>query len=75
MLVLSNDDIERLLTMEDCIAALESMYRDYATGHAPCRPASTTSRRRGSTEPATRSSTLGVRGPRGASRRCASIPM
>ncbi len=30
MLVLSNDDIARLLTMQDCMAALEPMYRDYA---------------------------------------------
>ena len=29
MLVLSNDEIARLLTMQDCMAALEPMYRDY----------------------------------------------
>jgi len=38
MLVLSNDDIERLLTIEDCITTLEPMYRDYATGRALLSP-------------------------------------
>jgi ornithine cyclodeaminase/alanine dehydrogenase-like protein (mu-crystallin family) len=32
--VLSNDDVERLLTMPECIATLEEMYRDYAAGQA-----------------------------------------
>src|SRR5207237_4694639 len=30
MLVLSNEEIERLLTIEECMAALEPMYRDVA---------------------------------------------
>src|SRR5262249_36258398 len=30
MLVLSNEEIARLLTMQDCMAALEPMYRDHA---------------------------------------------
>src|SRR5689334_7942743 len=34
MLVLSNEEIARLLTIEDCMAALEPMYRDYAKGAA-----------------------------------------
>jgi ornithine cyclodeaminase/alanine dehydrogenase-like protein (mu-crystallin family) len=34
MLVLSNEEIARLLTIEDCMAALEPMYRDYAKGQA-----------------------------------------
>jgi len=38
MLVLSNDEISRLLTMEDSIAALEAMYRDYAGGKALLSP-------------------------------------
>jgi len=32
--VLSNDDVERLLTMPECIGVLEEMYRDYADGRA-----------------------------------------
>ena len=38
MLVLTNDEIARLLTMEDCMAALEPMYRDYANGRALLSP-------------------------------------
>ena len=38
MLILTNADIARLLTIEDCMTALESMYRDYATGHALLSP-------------------------------------
>ena len=34
MLVLSNDEIAGLLSIEDCMAALEPMYRDYAKGAA-----------------------------------------
>ena len=34
MRVLSNEDIDQLLTMPDCIAVLEEMYRDYANGEA-----------------------------------------
>jgi ornithine cyclodeaminase/alanine dehydrogenase-like protein (mu-crystallin family) len=34
MRVLSNDDVDRVLTMPECIAALEEMYRDYAVGEA-----------------------------------------
>jgi len=32
--ILSNDDVERLLPMPECIAALEQLYRDYADGQA-----------------------------------------
>ncbi|HSF22259.1 MAG TPA: hypothetical protein VLA81_09465, partial [Burkholderiales bacterium] len=38
MLVLSNDDIARLLNMEDCMAALEPMYRDYVESRALLSP-------------------------------------
>lgn len=38
MLVLSNDEIARLLTMEECMAALEPMYRDYANDRALLSP-------------------------------------
>ncbi|HZM44356.1 MAG TPA: ornithine cyclodeaminase family protein [Burkholderiales bacterium] len=38
MLVLSNEDIARLLTMQDCMAALEPMYRDYAAARALISP-------------------------------------
>jgi len=38
MLVLGNDDVERLLSMQDCIRALEPMYRDYAEGKALLSP-------------------------------------
>src|SRR5512141_691888 len=38
MLVLGNDDIERLLPMSDCIAALEPMYADYSQGRALLSP-------------------------------------
>jgi ornithine cyclodeaminase/alanine dehydrogenase-like protein (mu-crystallin family) len=38
MLVLTNDEIARLLTMEDCMAALEPMYRDYANERALLSP-------------------------------------
>lgn len=34
MLVLSNEDVEQLLTMPACIEALEAMYLDYANGQA-----------------------------------------
>jgi alanine dehydrogenase len=34
MRVLSNEDIEQLLTMPECISVLEEMYRDYAQGQA-----------------------------------------
>ena len=34
MLILSNDDAEKLLTMGDCIEALEQVYRDIAEGRA-----------------------------------------
>ena len=34
MLILSNDDAEKLLTMGDCIAALEQVYGEMAEGHA-----------------------------------------
>src|SRR5262245_47133152 len=38
MLVLSNEDIAGLLTMQDCMAALEPMYRDYADSRALLSP-------------------------------------
>jgi alanine dehydrogenase len=38
MLVLSNADVERLLPMSDCIAALEPMYADYANDKALLSP-------------------------------------
>jgi ornithine cyclodeaminase/alanine dehydrogenase-like protein (mu-crystallin family) len=38
MLVLSNEDIARLLTMQDCMAALEPMYRDYVDARALISP-------------------------------------
>jgi len=38
MLVLSNDEIARLLTMQDCMAALEPMYRDYTNSRALLSP-------------------------------------
>lgn len=34
MLVLSNEDIDQLLSMAECIEVLEEMYRDYANGQA-----------------------------------------
>ena len=38
MLVLTNGEIARLLGIEDCMAALEPMYRDYANGQALLSP-------------------------------------
>jgi ornithine cyclodeaminase/alanine dehydrogenase-like protein (mu-crystallin family) len=38
MLVLSNEEVARLLTMQDCMAALEPMYRDYAHSRALLSP-------------------------------------
>ncbi len=38
MLVLTNDEVARLLTMEECMAALEPMYRDYANDRALASP-------------------------------------
>jgi ornithine cyclodeaminase/alanine dehydrogenase-like protein (mu-crystallin family) len=38
LLVLSNDEIARLLGIEECMAALEPMYRDYANGQALLSP-------------------------------------
>ena len=38
MLVLTNDEVARLLSMEECMAALEPMYRDYANGRALASP-------------------------------------
>ena len=34
MRVLSNEDVDQLLTMPECIEVLEEMYRDYANGQA-----------------------------------------
>jgi ornithine cyclodeaminase/alanine dehydrogenase-like protein (mu-crystallin family) len=39
-LLLDNDDVARLLSMADCIAALEGGYRDLAAGRAITRPRS-----------------------------------
>lgn len=41
-LILSNDDVERLLTMHDCIAALEESYRELEAGRAVTRTRSDT---------------------------------
>ena len=38
MLVLSNEDVSRLLSIEDCMAALEPMYRDFAHEKALLSP-------------------------------------
>jgi alanine dehydrogenase len=38
MLVLSNDEVARLLSMEECMAALEPMYRDYGKDRALLSP-------------------------------------
>jgi alanine dehydrogenase len=38
MLVLTNDEVARLLSMEECLAALEPMYRDYANDRALASP-------------------------------------
>jgi ornithine cyclodeaminase/alanine dehydrogenase-like protein (mu-crystallin family) len=38
VLILSNDEVARLLTIEECMAALEPMYRDYANGQALLSP-------------------------------------
>jgi ornithine cyclodeaminase/alanine dehydrogenase-like protein (mu-crystallin family) len=38
MLVLNNEEVGRLLSMEECIAALEPMYRDFADGKALLSP-------------------------------------
>lgn len=38
MLVLTNDEVARLLSMEECMAALEPMYRDYANDRALASP-------------------------------------
>jgi ornithine cyclodeaminase/alanine dehydrogenase-like protein (mu-crystallin family) len=37
-LIINNDDVARLLTIEDTIEALEQSYRDIAIGEAICRP-------------------------------------
>ena len=36
-LILSNDDVEKLLSMDECIAALETAYRDLADGRGVTR--------------------------------------
>jgi ornithine cyclodeaminase/alanine dehydrogenase-like protein (mu-crystallin family) len=38
MLVLTNDEVARLLSIEECMAALEPMYRDYAQERALMSP-------------------------------------
>jgi alanine dehydrogenase len=37
-LIINNDDVARLLTIEETIEALERSYRDLAAGEATCRP-------------------------------------
>ena len=37
-LIINNEDVARVLTMEDTIAALEASYRNLAIGEAVCRP-------------------------------------
>jgi alanine dehydrogenase len=37
-LIINNHDVEKVLTMEDTIAALEKSYKDLAVGEAVCRP-------------------------------------
>src|ERR1700752_366581 len=37
-LIINNDDVSKLLTMDDTIAALEKAYLDIATTEAVCRP-------------------------------------
>src|SRR3972149_3453580 len=38
MRILSNSDIEQVLTLEDCLQALEVAYKEYALGKAANRP-------------------------------------
>jgi alanine dehydrogenase len=38
MLVLDNDDVARLLSMQEAIAGLEQSYREIVTGEGVCRP-------------------------------------
>lgn len=38
MLILSNEEVERLLTMKDCLAVLEETYRDFGEGKAVSGP-------------------------------------
>src|SRR5579863_1802436 len=38
MLLLNNDDVARVLTIENTIAALERAYKAYADDEAVCRP-------------------------------------
>ena len=38
MLIINNHDVEKVLTMEATIAALEQSYKDLAIGEAVCRP-------------------------------------
>jgi len=38
VLILGNDDVSQLLTMQSAIAALEESYRDIVTGEGVCRP-------------------------------------
>jgi alanine dehydrogenase len=37
-LIINNDEVARVLTIEDTMAALEQAYRDLAIGEATCRP-------------------------------------
>ena len=37
-LIINNHDVEKVLTMETTIAALEQSYKDLAIGEAVCRP-------------------------------------
>jgi ornithine cyclodeaminase/alanine dehydrogenase-like protein (mu-crystallin family) len=37
-LIIDNDDVAKLLTIEETVEALEQSYRNLATGEATCRP-------------------------------------
>ncbi len=38
MLILTNEDVEQILVMSDCVAALESAYRDFGNQDAAESP-------------------------------------
>ncbi len=44
-LILSNEDVERVLTMQDSLKAMEITFTDYAAAKAVNRPRSHTTRR------------------------------
>ena len=37
-LIIDNDDVAKLLTIEETVETLEQSYRDLAIGEATCRP-------------------------------------